>query len=82
MNELSLVAERLRSQNIRVEFDPEVVEWIARVGYDSVYGARPLKRAINREILDVIATKLLSESSQENHIRVFLENGGIAVKPA
>lgn len=80
MNELAHVAERLQGQNIQVQFDPEVVEWIARIGYDPIYGARPLKRAINREILDVIATKLLSESSQEARIRIVLEGGKIAVK--
>lgn len=61
-NELEKVRIRLLEQDTEVTFDPEVVEWIAKIGYDATYGARPLKRAINREILDPIALYLLEKT--------------------
>lgn len=60
-NELEKVGIRLQIQGVDVVFDPDVIEWIARIGYDATYGARPLKRAINREILDPIAGYMLEK---------------------
>ncbi len=38
---------------------PEALDWIAQVGYDPVYGARPLKRAIQRELETPMAQAIL-----------------------
>ena len=42
------VKKRLVQKNITVEFDKSLIEYIAKVGFDEVYGARPLKRAIQK----------------------------------
>ncbi len=52
----SLKAER----NITLNVDKEVVEHIAKIGYDPAYGARPLKRAVQTELLDELAMELIS----------------------
>jgi ATP-dependent Clp protease ATP-binding subunit ClpB len=49
----------LGDQKIKIELTQEAQTYIADVGYDPVYGARPLKRAIQRELENPIATKLL-----------------------
>jgi ATP-dependent Clp protease ATP-binding subunit ClpB len=49
----------LGEQKIKIELTQEAQTYIADVGYDPVYGARPLKRAIQRELENPIATKLL-----------------------
>lgn len=43
-----------------ITLEPEVFEYLADVGYDPDFGARPLKRAIQREIMDPLAMKLLT----------------------
>ena len=43
-----------------MELTPGAVDYLARVGHDPVYGARPLKRAIQTELMDPLALKLLS----------------------
>ena len=49
---------------------------IAREGYDPVYGARPLKRAIQKEILDPLSLDILEGKFHEGQtIRVDVENG-------
>jgi ATP-dependent Clp protease ATP-binding subunit ClpB len=57
--QLELLAARLESRRIRVEFSPAAVDLLAEMGFDPVYGARPLKRVIQTQVADLIATRLL-----------------------
>ena len=50
-----LVADR----RIAIELEPSAREWLAERGYDPAYGARPLKRVIQREVQDPLAEKIL-----------------------
>jgi len=59
-------ANRVKSQNINVEFTDELVKHISKVGFDDVYGARPLRRAIQREIEDRFAEAMLDKEVQAN----------------
>jgi len=53
------VQARLAERKIEVELTPEAKSWLARVGYDPQYGARPLKRAIERYMENPLSTRLL-----------------------
>jgi ATP-dependent Clp protease ATP-binding subunit ClpB len=55
----SIVQERLKAKGIKVEFSEEAVQWLAQEGYDAVYGARPLKRAIQKHVLDPLSVYIL-----------------------
>ncbi len=57
--QMARVFERLADRNISLELTPAASELVAREGYDPAYGARPLKRAIQREILDPLSLQLL-----------------------
>ncbi len=62
---------RLEDKHIVIYLTDRAKEWLAQVGYDPVYGARPLKRAIQRYIEDPLAIKLLEGTFQEgDHILV------------
>jgi ATP-dependent Clp protease ATP-binding subunit ClpB len=50
----------LADRKIRLELDAAALAWLAEVGYDPVYGARPLKRIIQRELQNVLAGKILA----------------------
>ncbi len=56
---LAELQERLREKNVTVSLSAGARSWLARRGYDSVYGARPLGRLMQTEISDVIATEIL-----------------------
>jgi ATP-dependent Clp protease ATP-binding subunit ClpB len=58
--QLRRVAERLAQAGFGMEVSDEARDYLAEVGYDPVYGARPLKRAIQRELQDPLALRLLS----------------------
>jgi len=57
--QLRQVQRRLEDQNITLEWEPDVVDYLSEVGYDVQFGARPLKRAIQQLILNPLAEKLL-----------------------
>ena len=59
LNLLSGLSERLRELNISATFSPEAVTAVAKAGYDEIYGARPLKRAIQTKIEDAVSEKML-----------------------
>jgi ATP-dependent Clp protease ATP-binding subunit ClpB len=53
------LAKRLVLRNIELKLDQTAKNYLAAKGYDSTYGARPLKRVIQREIENVLAEKIL-----------------------
>jgi len=57
--QLHILNKRLSDRKITVQTTEAAEEWLARVGYDPVYGARPLKRLIQKEIENPLALKLL-----------------------
>ncbi|TLD70388.1 ATP-dependent chaperone ClpB [Phragmitibacter flavus] len=57
--QIERVVERLRKLNVTLNFSDEAVRKIADEGYDPVYGARPLKRAIQKLVLDPLSLDLL-----------------------
>jgi ATP-dependent Clp protease ATP-binding subunit ClpB len=54
------LARRLQERKLDLRLEPAALDWLAAVGYDPVYGARPLKRAIQRELETPIAKAILA----------------------
>ena len=68
---LHRVARRLRAQHIEVDFTDEAVEHLAEIGFDPEFGARPLRRAIQRELENEVSRLLLSGALQpDDRVRV------------
>lgn len=63
--QLALVKERAKGQGIEISFEDSLVSYLAEEGYDSEYGARPLKRLIEHVVVDGIATELLKKTLPE-----------------
>jgi len=59
------LADRLAARGLRLELTEEARKWIARTGYDPDFGARPLKRVLQREVADPIALDLLKGAYRE-----------------
>lgn len=64
--QLGLLRQRLAQRQIDLELTPAARESIAREGYDPVYGARPLKRFIQRHVETALSRKLLAGEIQDN----------------
>lgn len=57
--QIDQVEERLKEQEIKIEISPEAREFLAEKGYDPAFGARPLKRLIQNQILDPLAMMII-----------------------
>ena len=56
---LGSVADRLKEQGISISFDEESEKYLAKEGFDTVYGARPLRRAITKTVEDKLSEEIL-----------------------
>jgi ATP-dependent Clp protease ATP-binding subunit ClpC len=57
---LAATAQRLESRAVRLDVSDAAVQWLAEHGYEPEYGARPLRRLIQREVDDRIADLFVS----------------------
>ena len=65
---LNEVERRLSERSIKLEVDAEAKDWLVKKGYDPVYGARPLRRSIQRYMENPISTKILQGEFKEGDI--------------
>ncbi len=80
--QLKRVDALLKDRKITLDVSDGARAWLGRVGYDPVYGARPLKRAIQRHLIDPLADLLLSgEVPDGSTIRVEDGDGGLSLVP-
>ncbi len=63
--QLARLAKLLAERKVTLELDAAARAWLAESGYDAVYGARPLKRVIQRELQNPLATRLLDGSIKD-----------------
>jgi ATP-dependent Clp protease ATP-binding subunit ClpB len=79
--QMRLLSKRLEDSKITLELTDKANEFLAKTGFDPVYGARPLKRTIQRLIQDPLAMKLLDGSVKEgDHMKVTTEDGKLVFK--
>ncbi|MCA9249894.1 MAG: AAA family ATPase, partial [Phycisphaerales bacterium] len=77
--QLSLLNKRLADRNIELVFEDEVVRKLAEEGFDPTYGARPLKRVIQRQVENPLAKRILAGEFQPGStIRVFVADSKVA----
>ncbi|HVM22477.1 MAG TPA: ATP-dependent chaperone ClpB [Sphingomicrobium sp.] len=73
----------LEDRKIKLDLSDAARAWLGRVGYDPVYGARPLKRAVQKYLQDPLADKILSgEIADGSTVRVDEGDGGLMLSPA
>src|SRR2546428_3668824 len=76
--QLKRLTKRLEQQKITLDLSDSAKELIAREGYDPVYGARPLKRTIQKEILDPLSIDILEGKVREGQtVRVDAKDGAL-----
>ncbi|MDQ5883079.1 MAG: ATP-dependent Clp protease ATP-binding subunit ClpB [Patescibacteria group bacterium] len=81
--QLKRVEQRLLNKNIKLEVTQEARQYLAQKGYDPNFGARPLKRLIEREILDPLAEKIIAnEIKGRQKVVVQLKNNTLVLKAA
>jgi ATP-dependent Clp protease ATP-binding subunit ClpB len=80
--QLQRLLKLLEDRKVRLELDGAAREWLAEAGYDPVYGARPLKRVIQRNLQDRLAGLLLEGSIRDGEtVTVTASPDGLEVRP-
>lgn len=76
----SMVLERLAQKGIEVSVGDDALSFLARVGYNPHYGARPLNRLIQTKILNPIATRIIARSIEEgDRVNVSMNNDDVLI---
>lgn len=76
--QLRQVEERLRDKKIAIDFDSKALDFLAEKGFDPVFGARPLKRVIQSEILNPLAREIIAGKVKSgDSIKISVEGGKI-----
>jgi len=79
--QLSLILARAKEQGLRVIAGPEVIEWLAKRGYDSQFGARPLKRLIQKEAGNLLSRVILKgDYTKEKEYTLVLSGDTLKLK--
>jgi len=74
--EIDILIKRLKSMRYEFNYEQSVIDLISKVGFDETYGARPIKRAIQNKIEDLISEKiLLSEVVEGTEYMLFVKEG-------
>ena len=78
--QLRLLAGRMQSQGLSLKVSDEAIGFLANRGFDPVYGARPLKRAIQHDLEKPLSEKILEGAFESGaEVRVSLEDGGLVI---
>ena len=58
--QLGVLAKRLKENDITISYTDEAVEFLAQLGYDPQFGARPIKRVIQKRVMNELSKEILS----------------------
>ena len=76
--QLQQLIAMLQEKNIKMDISESVVEYLAEIGYDPVFGARPVKRAIQKEFLNALSKKIIAGViNPQKTVKVMMANGNV-----
>ena len=82
LNLFKLAEQIMQSQKIEVQFSEDIIEFVAKLGFDPVFGARPLRGVIASEIKDILARRILEgKINSGNKVKVVLKNSEVVFAP-
>ncbi len=77
--QIHALVERLEKKNIALKVTDKAKDWLAENGYEPAYGARPLKRLIQNEVIDPLAMTMLENKEEKQLFTVDVKGGGVVV---
>lgn len=79
--QLKQVAARMHERHIKLEWNKEVERFLAKEGYDPVFGARPLKRLIQHEVVNPLSRAILAgEITSNKEVHLEIQDGKVVVR--
>jgi ATP-dependent Clp protease ATP-binding subunit ClpB len=81
--QFATIQKMLSENGVRIDISPAAVQWIAAAGFDPLFGARPVKRALQKYLLNDLSKQLLSDAlSRDQSILVDVTNNVLEFKNA
>ncbi|MGV9802195.1 AAA family ATPase, partial [Mycobacterium sp. NPDC003449] len=77
--EIGELVRRLRQRGVELDVDDGVVDFVQRRGFDPVYGARGLRRAIRNELTEPVARAVLAASDRPVTLRAGIRDGALTL---
>lgn len=79
--QFSIIRRMLHENGIELSYSNAAKEYIAKVGYDPMFGARPVKRVLQREVINTLSKQILAgKVSQESEIKIDADENGLIFK--
>jgi ATP-dependent Clp protease ATP-binding subunit ClpB len=79
--QLEELKKLLAKNQIKIQFTEQAIDWLAKNGYEPQYGARPLKRLIQHELINELSKGILADKiTKDSSIEVDASNGEIVFK--
>ena len=79
--EIDILLKRVKEKNYNFDYELSVIDFISKVGFDETFGARPIKRAIQDKIEDLISEKILTDEVLENvNYILYVDDDQIKIK--
>jgi ATP-dependent Clp protease ATP-binding subunit ClpB len=81
--QVAQLSDRVRERGIEIELTAEARELLGNLGYDPTYGARPLKRVIQKQLIDKLALRLLEgDFAEGDSVKVDAKDGELVFEKA
>jgi len=72
--QLNIVRKILEGNNIHLEVSDDALDWLTRHGYDPQLGARPVKRLVQREIINELSKRIIAGTvKRDDNVRIGVE---------
>jgi ATP-dependent Clp protease ATP-binding subunit ClpB len=79
--QISNIQKMLKANNINLSVAPKAIQWIGKVGFDPQFGARPIKRVIQKELLNELSKRILAdEVMKEQEIVIDADESGLVFR--
>lgn len=75
--QFEILKKRIKDQGYEMHISESALDWIAQLGYDPQFGARPLKRVIQKRIMDELSKQILGGNLKSGHVYIDLVEGAL-----
>ncbi len=79
---LASLSKRLADRGVKLDISNEAIQWLGERGYDPQFGARPLRRVIQRELADELAMAIIAGGADRKVAKVDVDGDRLTVQLA
>lgn len=78
--QISQVEKMLEAQDVKLNFTEKALNWLSEKGFDIAYGARPIKRLLQKEVINAVAREIISgHISRGNTVTIDVKDGALTI---